>query len=298
MVKIATTWLCCCSGCHISMLDLHERLLDLLGDAELVHCPVLMDVKEIPEDVDVVLIEGGIRNEENVEVAEEFRERAEIVVAVGACACYGGVPGLANLYSNEELLRTVYVETASTENEDGVIPSEGVPELTWRVHPLSDVIDVDHELPGCPPEPDLIADAITAILDGRESELPTTNLCEECPRKKEETVIHEIRRPVEGEPDPDRCLLEQGYPCMGPATRAGCGARCPEAGVPCAGCAGPTGGVPDQGAEMMSAIASIFRADVDDVDPSELVESVPDVVGWFYRFTLAGSLVPFKVDRE
>nr|WP_269466717.1 hypothetical protein [Methanopyrus sp. SNP6] len=151
MVKIATTWLCCCSGCHISMLDLHERFLDLLGNAELVHCPVLMDTKEIPEDIDVVLIEGGIRNEENVEVVEEFRERAEIVVAVGTCACYGGVPGLANMYSNEELLRTVYVETASTENEDGVIPSEDIPELTWRVHPLSDVIDVDYELPGCPP---------------------------------------------------------------------------------------------------------------------------------------------------
>ncbi|WP_198324643.1 hypothetical protein [Methanopyrus sp. KOL6] len=157
--------------------------------------------------------------------------------------------------------------------------------------------NVDYELPGCPPEPDLIADSVTAILDGREPELPTTNLCEECPRKKEETVIHEILRPVEGEPDPDRCLLEQGYPCMGPATRAGCGAHCPKAEVPCAGCAGPTGEIHDQGAEMMSAIASIFRADVDD-DPSELVESIPDVVGWFYRFTLASSLVPFKVNRE
>ncbi len=298
-MRIATTWLCCCSGCHVSMLDLHERLLKLFEDVELVHCPVLMDVKEIPDDVDVALIEGGIRNEENVEVAEELREKAEVVVALGTCACYGGVPGLANLFSNEELLEAVYVETASTENEEGTIPSEGVPELTWRVHPFSDVIEVDYELPGCPPEPDRIAEVLEAILEGEEPELPGYNLCEECPREKREEglIIPEIRRPVEGEPDPDRCLLEQGYLCMGPATRAGCGARCPKAGVPCTGCAGPTDRSVDQGARMLSTIASAFRADEDEVDPGELVERLRDPVSWFCRFTLPASLIPFRVDR-
>lgn len=104
MVKIATTWLACCSGCHISLVDLHEDLLKVLEQVELVHCPVLMDVKEIPDDIDVALIEGGIRNEENLHIAQEMRKKAKIVIAFGTCAVYGGIPGIGNLYSNEALL--------------------------------------------------------------------------------------------------------------------------------------------------------------------------------------------------
>ena len=301
MVKIATTWLCCCSGCHISLLDLHEELLNILDKVELAHCPVLMDVKEIPDNIDVALIEGGIRNEENEEIAKEMREKAKIVIAFGSCATFGGVPGLGNLYSNEEILDKVYKTTLTTENEKGIIPNEEVPELTSRVKPLSDVIDVDYVIPGCPPEPELIAKVLTALLEGKNPELPKNNLCNECSRKKSENgvSITTLKRKFKGTPDQEKCLLEQGYLCMGPATRACCGAKCPNAGVPCSGCYGPTDAVIDQGAKMISALCSDFGIDNDKkVDPTELPKSIDDKIGCFYKFTLPSALIPVKLKDE
>lgn len=298
MVKIATTWLGGCSGCHISLLDLHEELLNLLENVELVHCPVLMDVKEIPDGVEVALIEGGIRNEENLEIAKEMRERAKIVIAFGTCAAFGGVPGLGNLYSNDELLDKAYKTTITTKNDDGIIPNEEVPELVSRVKPLSEVIEVDYFIPGCPPNPEMIAEIVTTLLEGKEPELPKKNLCDECTRKKsdEGVAIETIKRNYEGNPDPEKCLLEQGYICLGIATRGGCGAPCPRSGVPCSGCSGPTDAVVDQGAKMISALCSDFGIDNDkDVDPTMLPKSIKDKIGSFYKFTLPSAFVPVKL---
>ncbi len=300
MVKIATTWLCCCSGCHISLLDLHEELLNVFDKAELVHCPVLMDIKEIPDEVDVALIEGGIRNKENEEIAKEMRKKAKIIVAFGTCAVFGGVPGLGNLYSNEEILDKVYKTTLTTKNDEGIIPSEEVPELTSRVKPLSDVIDVDYVMPGCPPEPELIAKILHTLLKGESPELPKNNLCEECPRKKSKDgiSINKLKRKFEGTPDPEICLLEQGYLCMGPATRALCGAKCTKVGVPCSGCYGPTDAVVDQGAKMISALCSNYGLDRDkEIDPNILPKSIEDKIGCFYKFTLPSALIPVKLKK-
>ncbi|MBA2853877.1 F420-non-reducing hydrogenase small subunit [Methanococcus maripaludis] len=300
MVKIATTWLACCSGCHISLVDLHEDLLKVLEQVELVHSPVLMDVKEIPDDIDVALIEGGIRNEENLHIAQEMRKKAKIVIAFGTCAVYGGVPGMGNLHSNEALLEKAYKTTFSTKNEEGIIPSEDVPELTSRVKPLADVIDVDYILPGCPPKPELIAEVLTSLLEGKTPQLTTKNMCEVCPREKskEGVSIGAIKRNYEGTPDPKKCLLEQGYLCMGIATRASCGAICPTAGVPCTGCYGPTDKVVDQGAKMVSALASDYKIDEDrTMDPNELPKQILDKVGSFYKFTLPSALIPINNKR-
>ncbi|WP_457611809.1 NADH-quinone oxidoreductase subunit B family protein [Methanocaldococcus sp.] len=298
MVKIATTWLCCCSGCHISLLDLHEELLNLLENVELVHCPVLMDVKEIPDEIDVALIEGGIRNEENLEIAKEMRKKAKVVIAFGTCATFGGVPGLGNLYSNDEILEKVYKTTLTTKNDEGIIPSEEVPPLISRVKPLSEVIDVDYFIPGCPPNPEIIANIIKALLEGKEPELPKKNMCNECPRKKNDdgVVIETIKRKYEGNPDPEKCLLEQGYLCLGPATREGCGAACPSVGVPCSGCNGPTDAIVDQGAKMISALCSVFGIDKDkEVNPTILPKLIKDKIGCFYKFTLPSALIPIRL---
>ncbi|ABR55690.1 NADH ubiquinone oxidoreductase 20 kDa subunit [Methanococcus aeolicus Nankai-3] len=300
MVKLATTWLGCCSGCHISFLDLHEKLLEVLDMVELVCCPVLMDVKEIPDNIDIALIEGGIRNKENEEIAIEMRKKAKIVVAFGTCAVYGGVPGLGNLHSNEEILDKAYKTTPSTENEKGIIPNEEIPELTSRVRPLPDVIDVDYIIPGCPPEPELIAKILIALVEGKTPELETTNLCELCSRKKSEegVSIDTLKRNVKGAPEPEKCLLEQGYLCMGPATRSSCGATCPGVGVPCSGCYGPTDVVVDQGAKMISALCSDFGIDNDkETDPTILPKSISDKMGCFYKFTLPSALIPIKLKR-
>jgi F420-non-reducing hydrogenase small subunit len=302
-VKILTTWLSGCSGCHLSIADIHEAIIDVMELADFEHSPVLMDVKydEIP-DVNVAIVEGGVRNEENHEMAEKIREKADFVIAYGTCAVYGGIPGLGNLFTNEELLNEAYIKCPSNINPECVLPSEEVPKFESRVRPLGEVIDVDLNLPGCPPRSDIVAQAVMALLKGEPLELPTTNLCEVCPREKppEGLAMDEIKRQFElGKPEEEVCLVTQGLVCMGPATVSLCGAECPSIAVPCRGCYGPTGAVMDQGAKMISAIGSDYGVESDKtIDPEKVAEQLDDVVGTFYTFTLPASLVPMKMRKQ
>jgi F420-non-reducing hydrogenase small subunit len=287
----------------LSIADIHEALLDVLGLADFEFSPVLMDVKydEVP-DLDVIIIEGGIRNEENRELAEMLREKAGLVIAYGTCAVYGGIPGLGNLSTKDELIEEAYINTPSTINPEGVLPSEDVPHLESRVRPLAEAIDVDLALPGCPPRSDVVAEVVLALLKGEPIEIPTTNLCEVCPREKppEGMAMDKIIRQFElGEPEPEMCLVPQGLVCMGPSTISICGAECPTIAIQCRGCYGPTAKVLDQGAKMISAIASDFGVERDKtVDPEEVADQLDDIVGTFYTYTLPAALVPLKVQKE
>jgi F420-non-reducing hydrogenase small subunit len=302
--KIATMWLSGCSGCHLSIADVHEAILDVMELADFEFSPVLMDVKydEVPDDLDAIIIEGGIRNDENRELAEMLREKAKIVIAYGVCACYGGPQGIGNLFTKDELIEEAYKNSASTINPEGIIPSEDIPHLESRVRPLAEAIKVDLAIPGCPCKSDIAAQAILALLKGEPIELPNTNLCEVCPREKppEGMAMDKIIRQFElGEPEPDLCLVPQGLICMGPSTISLCGAECPSIAIQCRGCYGPTTKVVDQGAKMISAIASDFGVERDKiVDPEEVAEQIDDIVGTFYQFTLASALVPMKVQKE
>ena len=136
-VTVATTWLQSCSGCHIALLDLHAELLDVLELIE-VKYSTIVDIKEVP-DVDVGLVEGAVANEDNVQLLETFREKAKTLVALGTCACFGGLPGLRNLFERDAVLRRAYVETESTVN--GKVPSgPEVPALMEAVKPLDQVV--------------------------------------------------------------------------------------------------------------------------------------------------------------
>jgi F420-non-reducing hydrogenase small subunit len=302
--KIATMWLSGCSGCHLSIADVHEALLDVLELADFEFSPVLMDVKydEVPDDLDAIIIEGGIRNDENRELAEMLREKAKIVIAYGSCAVYGGPQGIGNLFTKDEIIEEAYKNSASTINPEGIIPSEDIPHLESRVRPLAEAINVDLAIPGCPCKSDVAAEAILALLKGEPIELPNTNLCEVCPREKppEGMAMDKIIRQFElGEPEPEMCLVPQGLICMGPSTISLCGAECPTIAIQCRGCYGPTTKVMDQGAKMISAIASDFGVERDKiVDPEEVADQIDDIVGTFYQFTLASALVPMKVQKE
>lgn len=302
-IKIGTMWLGGCSGCHLSIADFHEKIIDVMEHADFEFSPVLMDTKydEIPE-LDVVIIEGGIVNDENREFAEELREKAKFVISYGTCAVYGGIPGLRNLWDKDEVIEEAYINSITTPNEEGVIPSEDVPHLEGRVKPLGEVIDVDFEVPGCPPRSDVAAEVVMALLKGEEIELPETNLCEVCPREKppEGLAMDFIKRQFEvGKPEDDLCLIPQGLICMGPATVSICGAECPSIAIPCRGCYGPTARVEDQGAKMISAIASDYKVEEDKtVDPEEVAEQLDDIVGTFYTFTLPAALIPMKIQKE
>ena len=300
--KIGTMWLGGCSGCHLSIADFHESLLDVLGLAEFEFSPVLMDTKydEVPE-LDVLIVEGGIRNEENRELAEMLREKAKFVICYGTCAAYGGIPGLGNLHTVDELTEEAYINSPSTHNEEGVIPHEGVPTLESRVRPLAEAIDVDLVVPGCPPRSDVVAEAVVALLKGETVELPTTNLCDVCLREKppEGLAMDVIKRQFElGKPEDDLCLIPQGLICMGPATISLCGSECPAVAIPCRGCYGPTSKVMDQGAKMISAIASDYGLEEDKtIDPEQVADQLDDIVGTFYTYTLASALIPAKMQK-
>lgn len=158
--RIATVWLCGCSGCHMSFLDLDEKLFDLNEVADVVATPVA-DVKEFPQ-CDIALVEGAVANEENLAVLQEVRRRAAIVVSLGDCAGFGCVPMLRNQFTPEEVLDHAYIEVDSTAM--GEVPREEVPKLTQHVRPIHEHVKVDAWIPGCPPSADAIWSAVKGLL--------------------------------------------------------------------------------------------------------------------------------------
>lgn len=310
--KLALYWAASCGGCEIAILDLHEKVLAVDANFELVFWPVAMDAKykdvEAMEagEIDLCLFNGAIRNSENEHLAKLLREKSKVLVAFGSCAHEGCIPGLANATGKPAIFQTVYQASPSTVNPDGVEPlthfglPEGdveLPELYESVLPLDRVVDVDYFIPGCPPQAGRIWEVVELILSGQP--LPprgsvvgagTQTCCDECSRTREEKRIKKFVRPHEIIPDPDVCLLDQGIVCMGPATRSGCGALCVSAGSPCRGCYGPPPHVRDQGAKMISALASVIDA-CDEAEIRRILEGVVDPVGTFYRFGLPHSML-------
>ena len=164
--RIATAWLGGCSGCHMSFLDMDERLIDIAGKVDLVFSPI-MDVKEFPEGVDATLVEGAVANEEHLRQIRTIRARTRVLVSFGDCAVTGNVTALRNpLRSAEPVLQRVYVEGADL--NPGIPAEPGiVPRLLDRVRPIHDVVPVDVFLPGCPPSADLIHFVLAELIDGR-----------------------------------------------------------------------------------------------------------------------------------
>lgn len=168
-LRLATAWLGGCSGCHMSFLDLGERLMDISGSIELVYSP-LMDAKEFPDGVDVVLIEGAVANFENLELLEQMRKRSKILVSFGDCAVTGNVTSLRNFFTVDDLLTAVYHAgpgSAPRSDEAGKV----LPELLPRVLPLHQVVEVDAYIPGCPPDPERIWTVLSALLQGEAVQL-------------------------------------------------------------------------------------------------------------------------------
>lgn len=258
-----------CAGCEVSILDLGEDLLKVLEKISIVHAPILMDHKyfnaeggnfeiEIPK-ADIGIISGGIRTEENMEVAKAVREKCDIVIANGSCACLGGIPAIANVIPPDVLKEGIFPPESTTEGSEFKLPA-----FTNRVIALNEVMQVDVFVPGCPPPTEMFAAALTAVLEGRPFELPEDTICNECPKTKEKRTVAadnglafpEMLRPLEPLPLEDRCLFEQGYFCMGAATRNGCGARCLKVDMPCRGCMGPRRIGENPRAELLGSLSS------------------------------------------
>jgi F420-non-reducing hydrogenase small subunit len=322
-LKIGFYWAASCGGCEIAVLDINEKILDVVQIADIVFWPVAMDIKykdveAMPDKyIDICFFNGSVRNSEQEHMAKLLRKKSKTLVAFGSCAQEGCIPGLANLHNRKEVLSKVYLESKSVSNPNGIVPqtetkvNEGVlkiPEFYDTVKTLDQTVDVDYYLPGCPPPVKLIANAVEAIakneLPPKGSVLaPLKSVCDECPRKKENKKISKIYRVHEKVPEPEKCLLEQGIICMGPATRSGCGAQCLTVDMPCTGCGGPCPNSPEQGAAMISALASILGLEEEkekysDKDVVELMAQIKDPVGTFYMYSLPSSLLRRKVMKE
>lgn len=325
--KLAMYWAASCGGCEISVVNLHEKILDVDAAFDFMFCPCLIDTKKkdieaLPDkSIAITLFNGAIRTEENEEMAHLLRRKSQVLIAFGSCAYEGCIPGLANLSTRQELMRTVYLDNASIDNPAGIVPSpsnevpEGtltIPALFERVKTLSQVTEVDYIIPGCPPESHQIWNVVEAVVSGAQLPPPGSvigagalSVCDECERVKEDKKISHFHRTWEITPEPEKCLLEQGLLCMGIATRDGCGAPCPKANMPCTGCYGPPEGISDQGAKMVAALGSILDIG-DSKGKSEeeiaarveaLLDAVPDYAGTFYKYSLPGSIIGGRVDK-
>lgn len=316
--KVAFYWCASCGGCEETVVDLNENILKVADAVDIVLWPVALDFKkkdiEAMKDGEIAVsfINGAIRLEEQEEMVKLLRQKSGLVVAFGSCAHLGGIPGLGNFWNKESIFQRVYHEVPSVDNAAQTTPqtmtaTDGVeltlPEFYDTVQTLAQTIPVDYFLPGCPPPPDLVLNAVMAILKG---ELPAKGSvlapnkaqCDTCPRaetKPEKLSIAAIKRPWQIKMDPERCFLDQGIICVGPATRSGCGETCIRANQPCRGCFGPVDRVVDQGAKGLSMLASILGLENEDsmseAEVEQLMDGMVDPAGTFYRFSLPSSLL-------
>ena len=309
-----------CAGCEMALVDLSEKLIDALDNLEIVFwAPTVADIKyndleAMPDkSIDIALVDGAIRLSEQEHIVKVLRKKAKILVAFGACASMGGIAGLANLHSKEEIFETVYFKTYSTDNPDNVTPQtkcvvDGKYELTlpefWdEVKALHQVVEVDYFVGGCPPHHEHIERIVEAIISGN---LPPkgswiTNgkaVCDVCPRNpaskgEKREFIKEVKRTIEVIPDEEKCLLQQGYICFGPITQGDCNASCPKVNIPCRGCGGPLPGTTDFGARVISSLASIL----DDNAVDQALKKYPNFTKFLYRYSLPTALINKKIRR-
>jgi F420-non-reducing hydrogenase small subunit len=310
--KVAFYWCASCGGCEETVVDLEEKILDVVAAVDIVFWPVALDFKR--KDVEsmadgsilVTFLNGAIRTTEQEEMAHLLRKKSKILIAFGACSQLGGIPGLANLWDTQKLLTAVYREAPSTVNPEGTTPQAShahngkenvtLPVLFDTVKTLDQTVSVDYYVPGCPPTPKILLQAVQTLLSGKLPEkgtvlAPDTALCEECPRKDtrpEKLAIKEWKRPHEILIDPEKCLLTQGLLCLGSATRGGCDALCTKGNMPCSGCFGPTSRVRDFGGKALSALASVVDSN-DEAEIDRILSEIPDPVGTLYRYSLPAS---------
>ncbi|MCX6013349.1 MAG: oxidoreductase [Chloroflexi bacterium] len=311
--KVAVLWLGGCGGCDETVVDLNEVILNVVGAVDLVLWPVALDYKyhdiEKMKDGEIALtiLNGNIRNSDHTEMAKLLRQKSQLVIAFGACACFGGTPALANLKTREEIFNWVYQDAPTVTNSKRIRPEPNckvdgreltLPEFYEHVYSVDQVIDVDYYLPGCPPPPYLVMQAISAVLEGKlprkgSTLAPHKALCDDCPRNATKPVrlaIKKFKRIHEVEADPNSCFLAQGILCTGIVTRTGCGESCININLPCRGCFGPVDGIEDAGGKFISALASIMDGNNED-DIKEIVSQITDTTGYLYRFTLPVSIL-------
>lgn len=321
-----------CRACETAILDIHYQVGSLTRRADITFWPYVMGSQlrdlEAQDELDVCFFAGAIRTDRDRAVALELRAKSKVLLACGACAGFGGLPGLLNLPRPAGMAESAGESGGHSDKSPERSQGPDLPRLENRVFALSQVAEVDYVVPGCPPVQSFLWAAIQSLVSETESlarlsfsalrlpeplaqsitsgVLPPKGslfagqraVCESCSRIKEKKQFKKYNRPWQVESDPGRCLLEQGILCLGMITLEGCGGACTAAGLPCRGCFGKTAAVLDPGAKMVSAVGSTFDSD----DPGEIagmVDGFVDLAGTFYRYTLASQcLLLSSPERE
>lgn len=306
-----------CRACEHVLLDIQYQIQAVTPWSEIVFWPYVLgsDLAALNRHhrIDAALFIGAIGTSSDRKAALILREKAQILLACGACAAFGGLPGLCNLAGKSS-------EDPDAENQEIHPDASGsthfLPPVESSVSSLYQVVHVDYAVPGCPPTPALLWSALQAVICGPAAGsrltyalarlpenisrsiaagvLPPSGsvfagkkaVCATCCRGKEEKRFSTLKRTHEKYEATGRCLLEQGLLCLGVATREGCGGLCTAAGLPCRGCFGKPEAVYDPGAKMVSTIGSTF----DSQQPEEiesLADAMVDLTGTFYRYTFA-----------
>jgi F420-non-reducing hydrogenase small subunit len=247
-VKVNIISLTCCAGCISSLLNAGDALYEiLLGDFEIVYSPTFVDLKEISE-VDLAIVEGGVRTTDDEKLIREVRAKCKILVALGICATHGGITSLGNALSVKKLL----------EKEYSIPLSSKLPELKDLMYPICSFVDVDYYIPGCPPMPFLIVHSLKNIVSGKAPIRHQSVVCTECHRKIIPAKLDRLYGIYEKEADPELCLVSQGFICLGSLTRDGCGAPCPRAGFTCFGCRGPADSLLYRSRDMYAFLVKVI----------------------------------------
>ncbi len=247
-MKVNIISLACCAGCVSSLLNAGNAILEiLLEDFKIFYSPTFMDLREIPE-VDLAIVEGGVRTEEDENLIREVRAKSRILVALGMCATHGGITSLGNLASVKKLL----------EKEYSLIDASLLPEVKDLMYPICNFVDVDYYIPGCPPMPFLIIHTLKSIASEKKPMRHQSIVCMECHRKIIAAKLERLYGIYEKEADPQLCLVSQGFVCLGSLTRDGCGAPCPRAGFTCFGCRGPSDALLYRSRDMYSFLVKVI----------------------------------------
>ncbi len=317
--KLAMYWAASCGGCEVSLANIHEAILEVDRHFDFIFCPCLLDgkradIEALPDGaIAVTLFNGALRTAENLDMARLLRQKSRLLIAFGSCAVSGGIPALANQHGLQHLLETVYRTSPTLDNPQGLVPQPvshvaagelELPPFLPRVLALDQAVVVDYGMPGCPPEPEQIVALIRQLASGAPLPPPCSLLgcsaravCDDCPREKRGVLTPQLLRSCALIPEPGWCLLEQGIPCVGSATRGGCAALCPSVAMPCTGCYGPLDLDADPGAAALTAIAAAIRPPaVELLAAGGAARPVPSVgltdpLGSLYRYTLAASVV-------
>lgn len=293
LIKLNTEWLSVCGGCHVALVDLHEKIVDVMKVIEIQRSPMLTDEKGYPP-AQIGLITGSVRTDHDREVAQKMRESCDKIIAFGTCAVYGGIPGAALAHTAEDILDKVYLNNPSTDSSKGIVPNRLVPKMDAKITPLDEVIDVDLYLPGCPPHASFIFDALMSMVKGRDPRAKEESICAKCNRTMAKTDVSEIKSVMDGMPDEDMCFLSQGYICLGSVTLNRCAAPCPQNGVVCTGCAGPMPQIlTEPNRDIRTEVAARMAA-LTKINPMDVVDEIEKSAKSYYAYAMASGMIRNK----